>query len=308
MRNQKSITNGHKFRAILAGAMACLLLSCASRAEALARVWVSSTGSNASPGTLASPVQTLIQAMTIVDAGGEINLRDDGDFAGGLIINKSVTIDGNGSQGAISHPGFFGIGIGAGASHVTLRNLSFNGTGALSPSVDISAGGTVNIERCTFSGSLTSILSNVSSAGYLKVSDCIFKGAAISGIHLIASGANNYATIENVQISNCGSAITALNGVRFTLRNSTLNSNVYGVQMSQTGSLSKGVVDNCMFTNNSTAVSLASLCALRVIETSFVQNAVLHQTSGGSAFESDGTNVKIANATEGPLPTPISNF
>src|SRR6266404_573250 len=65
------------------------------------RTWVSGTGSGTTC-TRASPCQTFQTAHDAMDAGGEINCVDAGDFTLGsdLTITKSITIDCAGTLGA----------------------------------------------------------------------------------------------------------------------------------------------------------------------------------------------------------------
>lgn len=292
--------------------VAGLTFSGGARSEAApAHVWVSPLGSSSGTGATTSPVQTLAQAYAKVGAGGEINIRDSADFTGGLLISKSITIDGAGCQAAISHNLVQNAGLTIlGEASVTLRNLTFNGHGLGNAGINVGGNaGTVNVENCTFTGSMYGLFVVPQSTVYVKISNCSFKNLSESAILFSTNAGNVFGTIENVEVSNCGAGLSALNGSRFTMRNSTLNSNGYGIFMSQRGASSKGAVDNCMLTNNSIALSFANLCTARVIETSFVQNSVLYQNvGGGGVFQSDGTNVKISNATEGPAPTPLPNF
>lgn len=295
-------------RSVVGGIMVCLVLGGgASRCEASSQIWVSRLGNDTNTGTDSSPVRTLSKAFSLVDTGGEITVRDPSQLYGSLSVNKSVIIDGRGST--INHLGGDGMYIsGSSFVQVTLRNLNFNGHDTSeSHGVSFNAAGALNIENCTFTGTYYGIVARRNTTGYLKVTNCTIWKCSIAGIFMSASSGNVFSTLENVQISNCDNAIISNNGSRFTLKNSTLNSNLYGLRFGQTGSSSKGAVDNCMITNNSKALILPTLCTARIIDTSFVQNNVLHENTGG-VFESDGTNVKISNATEGPAPTLLGNF
>lgn len=302
---------GIAFRSITTGIAAFCILGAASPGEAITfpRVWVSPNGNDSNIGTTTSPVQTLSKAYMLTAQRGEINVRDSGDFTGGLIITKPLTIDGGGCQTGIRHTADVSAGlIITNGANVTLRNLSFNGHGVGNAAINISNGATVNVENCTFAGSVDGVFAVGQSTSYVRISNCTFKNITEHAIMLSTNAGNMFATIENVEISNCGIGVNALNGARFTLRNSSLNSNGFGIYMNQSGASSKGAVDNCMLTNNSTALRLGSLCTARVIETSFVQNNVLFENAGGGVFESDGTNTKISNATAGPAPAPLPNF
>ena len=57
--------------------------------------WVASTGSDSNACTFAAPCATFQHAIGDTTAGGEVNVEDDGNY-GGIVINNSITIDGDG--------------------------------------------------------------------------------------------------------------------------------------------------------------------------------------------------------------------
>ena len=74
---------------VLATALACSLASVP--AQARARVFVASYGSDSNPCTFLSPCRNFQQAVNVVDAGGEVTAIDSAGF-GPIAINKSVAI------------------------------------------------------------------------------------------------------------------------------------------------------------------------------------------------------------------------
>ena len=74
---------------VLATALACSLAT--APAHARARVFVASYGDNNNPCTFGSPCKTFQQAVTVVDAGGEVTAIDSAGF-GPINITKAVTI------------------------------------------------------------------------------------------------------------------------------------------------------------------------------------------------------------------------
>lgn len=308
MNRVNGSARGMGVRVLVAGFVAGAVLAGATRGGAqLAHVWVSPPyGSASGTGTATSPVQTLAQAHALVAEGGQINVRDSGEV-GALAITKSLTIDGNGAQAVVSNGTGSGIYIVTGATNVTIRNLTFNGLGVGYIGLGFHEGSTLNVENCTFTGWLFGIDAWRESTAYLKVSNCTFKNCRSSGIATYTTPGSVFGTFENVEISNCQTGIWAGNGARLTVRNSTLNSNGMGIYFLQQGATSKAVIDNCMLTNNSTAFDVYTGCTARFLETTFVQNNVVHQNSGG-VFQSNGTNTMIANPTNGPAPAPIPNI
>jgi hypothetical protein len=299
-------------------------------------MWVSPSGISTNSGSSENPLREISDALNKVNGGGVISVRDSGGFEG-VTIAKNITIDGDAANAQLQFQGigvteFAGVRISEGANAVTLNNLKFviNGNGNIDlhgilvvsgSTLNVSnctfigakngiyfvGGSTLNVENCTFINCRTGINVKRSSTGYLKVSNCTFKNCSDAGIRLNSTSGNVFATIENVEASNCFAGLWGENGTRATLRNSTMNSNVAGVYLTQTGSTSKCVIDNCMLSNNSAGMSIESGGTARVLETSFIQNNILFEALGG-VFESDGTNVKISNVTTGPAPGIIPHF
>src|SRR6516225_632830 len=75
--------------AVLAAAFACSLAT--TPANARARVFVASYGSDSNPCTFGSPCKTFQHAHDVVDAGGEVTAIDSAGF-GPISITKAVTI------------------------------------------------------------------------------------------------------------------------------------------------------------------------------------------------------------------------
>ena len=74
---------------VLATALACSLTT--TPANARARVFVASYGSDSNPCTFGSPCKTFQHAHDVVDAGGEVTAIDSAGF-GPINITKAVTI------------------------------------------------------------------------------------------------------------------------------------------------------------------------------------------------------------------------
>lgn len=107
---------------------ACFIAS----ASALPRVWVSPQGVDVGTcGSATSPCKTFQFATALVDANGEISVRDPGDF-GAVSINKSLSIvNHTGGTAAIGTPliGQTAVTVGVGAGDVYLHGLTLNGFG-----------------------------------------------------------------------------------------------------------------------------------------------------------------------------------
>src|SRR5262245_25211592 len=100
------------FGIVLAGLLAALLQI--EPADALnVKSWVSHTGSDASPCTVAQPCATFQRAHDQTSPGGEIGVFTPGDYGPSLIIARSISItaDGAGEASIVPLASTNGIGI-----------------------------------------------------------------------------------------------------------------------------------------------------------------------------------------------------
>jgi hypothetical protein len=59
--------------------------------------YVSSSGNNANPCTLAKPCRSLQRGVQVTPAGGELRILDSGSYGNNATIKKTMTISGNGN-------------------------------------------------------------------------------------------------------------------------------------------------------------------------------------------------------------------
>jgi hypothetical protein len=121
-------------------------------AQALnAKSWVSNGGSDLNPCTLASPCATLQRAHDQTNSGGEISILDPGDYVGGIIVNKSISISNDGAgEASIEKTGSTGITINAGGGDIiSLRGLVFDGMGGSGiAGISFVNGSALHIQNC----------------------------------------------------------------------------------------------------------------------------------------------------------------
>jgi len=110
-------------------------------------------GDDKNPCTRSQPCATLTRALEHTADGGEINVVDSGGFLdGGLLIKKSVTIDGGGAFAGVRVGGTNAFLIQAGSNdRVILRNLSIDGKGTGPNGIAFTSGGVLRIENCIIS-------------------------------------------------------------------------------------------------------------------------------------------------------------
>jgi hypothetical protein len=176
--------------ALLAGASA--LMSVPAGAQVF-RAYVSSTGSDSNPCSVAAPCRLLPAALSAVASGGEIWILDSANYNTSTVnINKSVTI--------LAVPGVVGSIVAAGSSdailigtagvNVVLRNLVI--IPALGPGasgIHVTADSTLSVEGCQIYG-LAGNGIHVQAQAQARVVDSTIRGNA-NGIV-----AENLATID----------------------------------------------------------------------------------------------------------------
>ena len=113
---------------LVGSGIVCLLLGDVSRAT-VPRAFVSINGSDANPCSAVAPCRSFNQALTVVEAGGEIVVQNPGGYSTGFTISQSVTIDAAGFNASVISTSATNLcTINAGASdRVVLRGISFHG-------------------------------------------------------------------------------------------------------------------------------------------------------------------------------------
>ena len=177
----------------IATVFAVVLLT-SSMAQAATRTWVSgANGNDANPCTRTMPCATFQQAITVTDAGGEINCIDGGSF-GNLEITHSVTISCDTGTAGLTSTFFDTIILQTAATDVViLRGLDFNGSFAASTGTAIvlnGLGGTVHIEKCVIHGfTNAAIILQQSGKTSLSVTDTTLadNGTSPGGANIVIS-------------------------------------------------------------------------------------------------------------------------
>jgi Right handed beta helix region len=199
------------FKSFLTAASVVVFASGAS-AQAT-RTWVSGVGDDVNPCSRTAPCKTFAGAISKTAAGGEINVIDPGGF-GAVTINKSLTIDGAGTQASILALNVNGIIINGAGATVNLRNLSINGAGGTTGNgIRILQAGAVNIDNVTlmnFAGSGTNgrgiTIETVTSGVRVTISNSSIENMENHGIHAVPTGGSVQLVVDNSRIANGGAA------------------------------------------------------------------------------------------------------
>ena len=129
-------------------------LSTAS-AQSAVKTWVSSGGSDRGQCDIGAPCGSIQYALNQTVAGGEVEVRDPGNY-GPFYISRSVSVISSTGGATLSDygNGNAGISLQPGANDiVTIRGFTINGHNASGTTgIAISSGGTVIIDHCIISG------------------------------------------------------------------------------------------------------------------------------------------------------------
>src|SRR5215831_11702938 len=117
------------------------------------RTFVSGTGSDANPCSLAAPCRSFAGALAQTSAGGEIAVLDTAGY-GTVTITKAVSIvNEEGVEAGVTVTSGDGITISAGASDVVnLRGLTLVGATGSGNGITFNSGGVLNIQNCVIRG------------------------------------------------------------------------------------------------------------------------------------------------------------
>lgn len=267
---------------VLAGIF--LVFSAVAGAQ-VSRTWISATGDDANPCLRGSPCRTLTGTIAKTSIGGEIDCVDPVSL-GIVTITKSVTINCEDMQGAITASGANGITINITdpadtAKSVRIIGVTINGMGTGLNGINVQAGNKLTLEEVVIDGFTThgiSLLNN-SGAFSLVVKDTVIKNNAGNGINTFLAGAAT-ATISVEKSLIAFNAIGVNIGLATSaeIENSGVTNNTTGMQAS--GSTAFMAVKNCTISHSTTGVLAGSSATIRI---------------GGNMITANGTGLSGTN-------------
>jgi hypothetical protein len=243
-------------KTLLSTVFIAALLPTLAQAQAT-RTWVSGVGDDANPGSRTAPCKTFAGAISKTAANGAVNVLDPGGF-GGVTITKSITIEGNGTEGSILVSGTHGIIINAGPNDIViLRNLTLEGVGNGLSGIRVLAAGSVHIENCRING------------------------FANSGIDWACSVTNAQLYVKGLTVHNCGVAGINLESTAPTsvlVENANVTDSVNGLLASTN---TDAVLTDCTFSGNvNIGIDVTSEAEVVIKHATLVGNAIGLQSAG----------------------------
>jgi hypothetical protein len=289
---------------VLATALACSLATVP--AQARARVFVASYGTDSNPCTFGSPCKTFQQAVNVVDAGGEVTAIDSAGF-GPITIGKSVTITSppGVEAGIVPIAGGDAIDITTTSSvdTIVLRGLTLEGGGSGRYGILVETGENIEIVDCAIRGFTTAGMFIGSSAQMSVAILNTLVADTPAGIEVESINGPMRVAMDGVKVNNNGNvgillaAVTSFN-LEVSIANSRIDnagSNGLLIQGNSTN-LAVAFLRNVTITQTATGIALggSSLIYLSQVQQQatlgFANTAGINFTGTGNVAFSDNTN------------------
>jgi len=272
---------------VLVTGLACSLFT--APAQARARTFVASYGSDSNPCTFGSPCKTFQHAVDVVDFEGEVTAIDSAGF-GPINITSSVTITSPpGVEAGIAAPA-------PGGAAITINTTA--------------AGETITLSGLTLDGARVSNSTGISfkgSLGFLNVRDCVIRNFSQDGIDF-STVQGGYLSVSDTVVSDNGDAGIAyfptnqIASASITLnRVEMLNNGLYGFFLwgaPSTPSPGSGpIVANVV--ESTASGSAFGFYALTADNHTPVLISLLHSVAtgnGGAGLHADGVGAAISAA------------
>jgi hypothetical protein len=262
------------------------------------RAYVSATGVDTNPCTLAQPCRLLPAALTAVASGGEIWMLDSANYNIGQVnVTKSVTI--------LAIPGVVGSVVATGGGHainintagvkVALRNLVIVHLTSSQNGVNFLSGTELHVAGCEISG--VSVGINASAPN----SKVTVENTALRDLNTgFFADDSVVASLDGVRATGASAGVMVSDGARVAVTNSVISGNTYGVYVyTGTGTgIARAVVADSSLTGNfvgglAQAAVDGAIAHLSVSRSDVSNNA----TAGFQASQATtGTTVVVADA------------
>jgi len=299
---------------IIAGATLAFAVHAAPVQAQSTRTWVSGKGQDVllnPPCTLFSPCKTLQFALKQTAAGGEISVLDP-DGMGQVIIDKAITINGEGTLGSILTSAGAGITVDVPAKdNVIIRNISINGGPVGSVGIQVNSGN-VTVDKCLIFGFVGSpsgvgINATFTNGGRLDVRDTNITHVT-NGIILKTEQGSAIGTADNVRINNSASqGIAALSaGAVMTVNRSFISNSGNGVG-TPSGAGTVNVVDSVLSNNTIAVNAQGSGSTIRLTNNSIFDNATGFAIGAGATVATALNNKTAGNGGAAVLNGSIGN-
>jgi len=277
------------------------------------RSWVVSFGSDNNNCTAFFPCKTFQRAHDVTVDGGEVDVLDAGDY-GGLLISKSITIDG-GNMGYIQTSVAFVPAIIVDApptGKVILRNLSIGSQPPVAGNTSgivWFTGQALSIEGVSIYGVETGITVGPPITDFgaprLLIKDVTIRNCSVTGIEIIGFANNTgqhptttEATMDHVTIENTPTGVYVAEGKANIIHSVFSHASVGGVATQTEINLD----DSSVFYSARGVRALGANAIVRIAGDNIHDNTVALETISGGQIVSFGNN-RIQGNGSGESPT-----
>jgi hypothetical protein len=286
-----------------------LILGLAPAAYAQAtRTWVSGVGDDVNPCSRTAPCKTFAGAISKTADGGFINVLDSGGFGAVSIINKSLTIDGEGAHAGVLAAGTTGIIINGAGKKVTLRNLAIESpTAPGTPGVtgiNVIAAAEVHVENCwigRFSSHAINFNPSGGGEGFFNDITAISNGGSA-----ISVGAGRASVNRLNAYSNDAGVFVRGNAIATVVDSTAVGGSVgFGANTNASAVIN---LDRVTSTHNANGILVANAATVRVSNSLIVSNITfgLNNGGGGSVIISLQGNSLTGNPTDGVFSSTVT--
>jgi hypothetical protein len=277
------------------------------------RTFVSGSGLDSNPCSLAAPCRTMTQALSVTNAGGEVVILSTAGY-GPFTVSQAVTIEAPpGIYAGITATSGDGIDVSANANDVvTLRGFTVTNQNTISTGIAFKSGGTLNIENCVVDGFTSSTGIGLYAPGNTLVKDTVVRNNGFGFfVDPMTTGTAMTITMDHVRVDGNGIGFFVVPGddtaatvgaVNAVIRNSSISNNSNGVDISPQVGVVSVKLERCLIANNSDigiGVNTISPASASVT----ISNCTLSRNAGvgfhiglGTTIFSRGNNIFIGNA------------
>jgi hypothetical protein len=286
------------------------------------RTFVSGSGLDSNPCSLAAPCRTMTQALTVTNAGGEVVILSTAGY-GPFTVNKAVTIEAPpGIYAGITAATGDGIDVNANPGDVvTLRGFTVINQNSGGTGIAFNSGGTLNIENCVVDGFTSSTGIGLYAPAETFVKDTVVRDSSFGFfVDPMTTGTALTITMDHVRVDGNtiglfvvpGDATAAtVSAVNAVIRNSSISNNSNGVDISpQVGVVSVGL-ERCLIANNSD-IGIVVNTTSPASASATISNCTISRNAGvgfhiglGTTIFSRGNNILIGNAPNSGSLTPF---
>jgi Right handed beta helix region len=242
--------------------------------------YVSSTGSDANPCTVALPCASFVVATNHLDPSGQINcLNSPVVSIASALFGFSETIDCAGVWKLTSAGIIFDLEL---TQAMTIRNLTFSGAGGANSAIKVGGSGTLIIENCVFENLVSTALDiEPNGALNLVITNSRISKSGAGVLIKPAAGGSVTATFDRVTIvDNAGGGVKSdsTNGaVKVDISNSTISNNA-GNGMNAVGGAGASTMNilnlshNVIASNGSAGIQANGTFAAALVDTTLLDN------------------------------------